>query len=66
MAGNLIGYARFVEVQQRRVRIVAELGKAHRIAASRTRFAPIDEFVEASQPPVVTDGEITRATADVR
>lgn len=67
MAGILIDYSRFVEVQQRRARIAAELGQEHQTPASRTRVAPIDHAVEAGEPPpTVVDTKMTRGVVDVR
>ena len=67
MAGILIDYARFVEVQQRRARIAAELGQTQQTPASRTRVTPIDHAVEASEPPqAVVDAKMTRGVVDVR
>lgn len=67
MAGILVEYARFVEVQQRRARIGAELGRAHQAPALRPRIAVVDEAVEAEESAAtVIDVKKTRGPVDVR
>ena len=67
MAGILIEYARFVEVQQRRARISAEFGPANQTPALRTPLAFVDDAVEANdQAATVVEVKTTRRTFDVR
>lgn len=66
VTGILIDYARFVEVQQRRARVDAELGRTHQPPASPTRLAPIAEPVQATRRLVSVDRKIGPSTADVR
>ena len=49
MAGILIAHTRFVEVQQRRARIDAELGQSREPRAPRTRPAATDEPIDVGE-----------------
>lgn len=67
MPGILIDYTRFVEVQQRRARIGAELGQQHETNASRTRVSLSDESIHAGEASAGGgDAEMTRGAVDVR
>lgn len=67
MAGILIDYTRFVEVQRRRARIGAEVSQANQTPALRTRLAFVDDAVEANDPEgTVVEVKITHGTVDVR
>lgn len=64
MPGIVVDYARFVEVQQRRARIAAEL--------ERPREAPpmgqtaIEQFFDVRELVTSDDASTTRQTVDVR
>lgn len=51
MTGILIEYGRFVEVQRRRARIVAEFNRMHEGTAPRTRTAQTSSEVEVTRRP---------------
>ena len=52
MAGILVAHARFVEVQQRRARIVAELGQSRKTRAALAEPAATDEPVDVGERPM--------------
>ena len=52
MAGILVAHARFVEVQQRRARIVAELGQSRETRAALTAPAANDEPIDVGERPM--------------
>ena len=58
MTGILIEYARFVDVQQRRARIIAELGHPNETPAPRAPLAASDESTEV--------GERTAPAVDIK
>ena len=65
MAGTLVDYARFVEVQQRRARIVAELRPLHDMSVAATGPAT-DQCIDVLEPPMPFDASIARGDLDVR
>ena len=60
MAATVIEYARFVEVQQRRARIVAELEPAGRTPAPLTEPTGVDPFIDVSESETSVDASTTR------
>lgn len=51
MTGTLVTYARFVEVQQRRARVVAELGQSRETPPLRMRRPATDERIDVDERP---------------
>jgi hypothetical protein len=67
MAGILVAHARFVEVQQRRARIVVELNQSHETRAPRTRPDATDEPIEVGGRPTRDfDAKTTGGVVDAR
>ncbi len=65
MTGIVIGYARFLEVQQRRARIVAELLRAHDTPGRRLSLAVTDRSSYVSkQPAPALNVATTRGAVD--
>lgn len=65
MAGILVAHARFVEVQQRRARIAAELGQSRETRAPRRRQAATEEPIDVGERPVPDfDAKTTRGVVD--
>jgi hypothetical protein len=60
MAATVIEYARFVEVQHRRARIVAELERAARTPARLTEPTAVDPFIDVSESETSVDASTTR------
>jgi hypothetical protein len=65
MPGTLVEYARFVEVQQRRARVIAELEHSSATPAPR-RETSVDLFIDVAQSLTPVDAGTTRGTGDVR
>jgi hypothetical protein len=66
MPGTLVEYARFVEVQQRRAWIIAELERPPETPAPPTEPTAGDQCNDISQSPVSVDASAARGTVDVR
>jgi hypothetical protein len=60
MPGSLVEYPRFVEVQQRRARIIAEL-----VRPPATPTAP-DRYIDVGESVTSVDASTTPGTVDVR
>jgi len=63
MPGSLVEYARFVEAQQRRARIVAERSS---MTAARPTATTIDEFIDVGESMRPVDPNTPPGTVDVR
>jgi hypothetical protein len=67
MAGSLVPHARFVEVQQRRARIVAAFSRSRETRVLSTRPAAPDEPIDVGERPRPDVGvRITRGVIDGR
>jgi hypothetical protein len=66
MPGSLVEYARFVEVQQRRARIIAELERPPETPAPRTGPTTVDQFIDVGESLTSVDASTTRGSVDVR
>lgn len=67
MPDSVVPYARFVEAQRRRARIVAAFSRPRETRALRTRPAAPDEPVDAAKRPGPdVGGKITRGVVDGR
>ena len=66
MPGTLVEYARFVEVQQRRARVIEELEHSSETPAPRRESTSVDAFIDIAQSLTPVDASTTRGTGDVR
>jgi hypothetical protein len=66
MPGALVEYARFVEVQQRRARIIAELERPPETPAPQTGPTTVDQFIDVGESLTSIDASTTRGSVDVR
>ena len=66
MAGILVEHARFVEVQQRRARVVAELTRPPETPAPRTASTSVDQVIDVGDSPIAVAARPTRGAVDVR
>ena len=66
MPGTLVEYARFVEVQQRRAGIIAELERPPETAAPRTGPTAVAQSIDIGKTLTSVDASTTRGTVDVR
>ena len=66
MPGALVEYARFVEVQQRRSRIAAELAPPAEWLIPRAPGTAVDECIDHLEPVTSADESARRGPIDVR
>ena len=67
MSATVVAYARFVQVQQRRARIIAELERPPATPASREEGRTvIDLPMDVAESPTPVDDARPRADVDVR
>jgi hypothetical protein len=65
MAGTIVEYARFVEVQERRARMVAELERPPQTPAPPTE-STVDQFIDVGGSVTSVEASTTPRTIDVR
>ena len=65
MPGTLVEYARFVEVQQRRARVTAELERPPERPVPRTEPTAVDQCIDVDESPTPPDASTTRGDVDV-
>jgi hypothetical protein len=66
MAGTLVNYARFVEVQERRARLIAGLEPPPGSPARPSGPLVVDEVIDVGESPSSIDAGTTPGTGDVR
>jgi hypothetical protein len=66
MPGIVVDYARFVEVQQRRARIVAVLERPREPPPPPTGRTAIEPYLDVGESVTSVDASTTRRTIDMR
>lgn len=66
MPAIVVDYARFVEVQQRRARVAAELKRPRQTPAPPMGRTAIEQFLDGRESVTSVDASTTRGTVDVR
>ena len=66
MPGMVVDYARFVEVQQRRARIAADLERPREAPPPPTGRTATEPYLDVGESVTSVDASTTRRTVDVR